>query len=340
MKMIIEFMKDINICYLILNFLLLIDFAFYLKQKNLKKLQARLILGAGIIVSFLLLRSGSGVTQSIFVLKYLSVKTYLLVIIIVNLITLFTINHRLKFCYELINYTFFILMAIIFGSTIAITVGNYFELLYIMDISNAITLMNLSFVIFMLYLIGISLIYIGYSLFSDCSPKQNKNLLNKNLLKNTKITLLQTLQEKKETARIHHENKKQTKLAMQKNKQNTSAEVYKDSNSNHVVNGILTPEELLGLEDKSQFYINGVECSIIFEDSNQENIVQNYYILSEDIHAKMVNGFTLEENQLLKSICNKLQVYNLNNIDINNSNVLNRVSVEEYNFLMKIMGVN
>ena len=52
-----------------------------------------------------------------------------------------------------------------------------------------------------------------------------------------------------------------------------------------------------------------------------------------------MNGFTLEENQLLKSICTKLQVSNLNYIDLHNASILNRVSVEEYNFLKKLMGV-
>ena len=99
----------------------------------------------------------------------------------------------------------------------------------------------------------------------------------------------------------------------------------------------LSFEQLLNLEDKKNFSINGVNCSIIFEDSNQDNILKNYMILSEDIDAKMVNGFTLKENKLLRSICTKLNVNSLNMIDIGNINILNKISVEEYTFLKSIM---
>lgn len=93
---------------------------------------------------------------------------------------------------------------------------------------------------------------------------------------------------------------------------------------------------MLQYNRENGLYINGVECSIIFEDSNQENIVKNYYILQNDIHAKLVNGYTLEENRMLKNICMKLQVGNIGNIDIHNISILNKISVEEYNLLKKI----
>lgn len=102
------------------------------------------------------------------------------------------------------------------------------------------------------------------------------------------------------------------------------------------IEGILSKEELLSITNKELFSINGVECSIIFEDSIPDNIVKNYHILINDINAKLVNGYTLEENKLLKSICTKLETNNLNNIDINNLSILNKISVEEYNFLKQI----
>ena len=64
---------------------------------------------------------------------------------------------------------------------------------------------------------------------------------------------------------------------------------------------------------------------------------KNYHILEEDINAKMVNGYTLEENKILKNICMKLQTNNLQQLDLNNISILNKISPEEYNFLTKII---
>ena len=99
---------------------------------------------------------------------------------------------------------------------------------------------------------------------------------------------------------------------------------------------ILTEEELFSM-DKKNLYINGIDCSIIFEDSVRDNIFINYQILTKDINATMVNGFTLEENKLLKSICSKLGINNLENIDLDNRVILNKIDVLEYNLLKKIM---
>lgn len=324
MKEIISYIKDINGCYLILNLLLLICFNLYLRSKKIAILRKRIILGIAILISVIGFFYLNGLVQSIFQLKYLSMKSYLLIVAITNFIVLFTINKKVKLGYSIANYTLFILMMIIFGSTLAVVLGNQFEELYVMDISNAVTLIDLSFVIFMLYLIVISLIYIGYYLFSNYSADEMKEIIytdTEKILEKVKHSKAKEVIEKKEAKKL------KPKVSFWKRR--------KDKKS-----GILTSEELLNSVDKHNFYINGVECSIIFEDSNQENIIKNYHILLNDIHAKLVNGFTLEENQLLKSICTKLQVSNLNYIDLNNVSILNRVSIEEYNFLKKIMGAS
>jgi hypothetical protein len=130
-------------------------------------------------------------------------------------------------------------------------------------------------------------------------------------------------------------NKKSTsliKLILTKNKS-----IKTNKKEKNIINEtILSPQELLSLPNKQQFSINGVECSIIFEDSIPENIIKNYHILLNDISAKLVNGYTLKENQLLKNICAKLQTNNLNCIDLNNLSILNKISIEEYNLLKQI----
>ena len=102
--------------------------------------------------------------------------------------------------------------------------------------------------------------------------------------------------------------------------------------------GMLSVEELLSYDRNSALYINGVDCSIIFNDSNVNNIIKNYQILFNDIGAKMVNGYTLDENIMLRDICMKLNTNNLFDINLDNFNILNRISVEEYNLLKKIKG--
>lgn len=312
MKQVIDFITNINICYLVLNGLLLLSVSLYLKQKKIDHVKRRILLFCTFIVSILLFFYFNGVFQNVFTLKYLSVKSYLLVLAVTNIITLVTINKRIRIGYAILNYTLFILMMLVFIVVFIVMLGNKFPQFYLMGIQNVVTLIDLSFVIFILYLIGIMIVYIGYYVFASYQIHDLKNLL---------FIIKTSIVPKK---------KKKKALSFWKHKN-----INKDKEKKKVI--ILTPEELLGYEDKNNFYINGVECSIIFEDSNQGNIVKNYYILVEDIHAKMVNGFTLDENKLLKSICTKLEVVNLENIDIHNVNILNRVSIEEYNFLKRIM---
>ena len=87
-------------------------------------------------------------------------------------------------------------------------------------------------------------------------------------------------------------------------------------------------------------YINGIDVSIILEDSNKENIIKNYDTLTENINARLTNGYTLNENKLLKSICTKLQIGSINGLDITNENILNQINEEEYNLLKRVFGLN
>ena len=318
MEIIINFIKEINICYVILNLLLLIDLKFYLQTKSIQKRYKNLILLMALTVSIIFFSYGNGLIISIFDLKYLSVKIYLLSVIATNIITLYTFNKELPLGYSTLNYTLFILIMIIFGSIVAIILGNKFEQFYIMDISNAITLIDLSLVSFFLYLIIFSLIYIGDYIFRQHSLQERKEMV-----KSKNIELAKK--------RKSHQEHWQTKILAWKEK--------KQAKKHETINQkpILSEEELLNYQDKQRFYINGVDCSIIFEDSKKENIIKNYHILLNDMEAKLVNGYTLKENKLLRSICMKLRISNLNYIDLDNTSLLNRISPEEYNFLKSIM---
>ncbi len=308
MKFIMDWIHTINFCYVVINVLGLIVLNLFLTKKNVDKKVKTLatLFYVGItIVSFSYM---NGLFQSIFGLKYLSVKTYLFVIMLTNLIILFTINKKVKFFYKLANYTLFVTLTIILGATLSIILGNKFDSFYVMDISNAVNFIDLSMVIFILYGILMSIIYIGYDLFEN----KEEVIENQVSTKQWKLPKLPNIHFKRKT------------------KEKKSSTLPKFSR------GLLTPEELFQYNRENGFYIDGVECSIIFEDSNKENIIKNYYILQQDIHAKLVNGYTLEENRMLKNICMKLQVGNISNIDINNISILNKITVEEYNLLKRI----
>lgn len=306
-------MHSINFCYIVSMVLLFIVMNLFLTTKGVNykiRYFINLIYVIGTILSF---NYVNGIFKSIFSLKYLSVKTYLFIIMLTNAIVLFTINKKVKLGYKIANFTLFIVLTIIFGSTLSIVLGNKFDALYVMDISNAVNFIDLSLVIFILYIILMTIIYIGYYLFNvKDETEEKKPVTSKKSWEFKKISNLINL------------NKKQKQSSSLKNQNHSPKQ------------NLLTPEELLQYNRENGLYINGVECSIIFEDSNQENIVKNYYILQNDIHAKLVNGYTLEENRMLKNICMKLQVGNIGNIDIHNISILNKISVEEYNLLKKI----
>lgn len=297
----IEMIRQINLCYVVFIFLGFMVGICYLKEKCFSKSVSYLFILLYLIFTVISFSYLNGVFSSIFELKYLSVKIYLLVILIMNMIVLFTIHKKMKLIYKVFNYIAFIILTIIFGSILSIIIGSKIDMFYVMDISNAVILIDLSFVIFILYTILMEITYMG-----DCLFKANSNC-KRRFKKEIRLNLLK--RKKKDYQKVEHKE-------------------------------ILSPQQLLQYDRKDGFYIDGVECSIIFDDSNQENIVRNYYILLEDIHAKLVNGYTLEENQMLKNICMKLQVGNLRNIDMNNVSILNRISVEEYNLLKRVFKLN
>ena len=301
----------INPCYLILEILFWIVVMLFMDKKNLEKKYKVIFTIVYFLISILTFSYINGLIINIFKLKYLSVKTYLIVIVIVNAISLFTLNKKIKPVYSALNYVLFITMIIILGSTIAIVLGNKIPALYVMDVDNAVNFIDLSMIIFLLYLICLCLTYIGYAFFENKEEVEEKSKDKINLFK-------QRLKKEKPKKKVH--------LSFSKKKKELIPSI--------------TKEELLMHDRSIPLYIHDEDCSIIFEDSNQENIYQNYQILEQDIHAKMVNGYTLEENKMLKNICLKLQVTRLANIDMSNVSILNKISIEEYKLLRNIFGLN
>lgn len=278
MKELTAFTPYLKIIYLLLIIFIMTIMNIILSKRQINSNYKYVINGITLIILALLTSYYSDIIEGIFNLKFLSVKFYLIILILTNIIMLLTIQKKIKLIYKIINYILFILNTIILSIIIILTITLKLNILPTTYNQYPIALLNLSIITFITYLAITCFIYIILY------------LIKKKPTKDTKKTSSPTL----------------------------------------------TEEELLTLPDKTNFTINGVDCSIIFEDSIKENIIKNYHILLNNINDPLVNGYTLEENKILKSICTKLQVNNLNYIDINNISILNKINIEEYNFLKHI----
>ena len=278
MKELTAFTPYLKIIYLLLIIFIMTIMNIILSKRQINSNYKYVINGITLIILALLTSYYSDIIEGIFNLKFLSVKFYLIILILTNIIMLLTIQKKIKLIYKITNYILFILNTIILSIIIILTITLKLNILPTTYNQYPIALLNLSIITFITYLAITCFIYIILY------------LIKKKPTKATKKTSSPTL----------------------------------------------TEEELLTLPDKTNFTINGVDCSIIFEDSIKENIIKNYHILLNNINDPLVNGYTLEENKILKSICTKLQVNNLNYIDINNISILNKINIEEYNFLKHI----
>ena len=315
----LKYINDVNILLVGLDILLLvISFIFLNKRKVNSKIKDLFVIVYTLLNLFLFSYFNS-IFQGIFTLKYLSVKLYLVMIFTVLSIFLYTFNKKVKLVYMLTNYLMVCLISIIFILNIFIIINDKLDLYNIMDISNSIILMNISYIIFSIYLMLLGFGYIGYYLYELYLLNYKKEIVKDN--KEKKINFIKVKQ----------------KVKKKKEKKEVLENVNDNSSINEKSN---TLEVLSNYKVGDKFYINGIDCSIIFCDSNKENIIKNYDILSQDITAKLVNGYTLNENIMIKDICNKLNVSNLGGIDINNLGLLNVINVDEYMFLKQILGEN
>lgn len=289
-----------NVCYIILNILFLMVARIKVNELKLSRNYKLVLLGGYLLFTLVSYSYVSGIMNNIFKLKFLDVKYYLLLLIISNVIMIYSLNRPVKLVYKVINIVLYIALTVILGATLSVVLGNKINTFYVMDIKNAINFVDLSFVLFFIYLIVISLIYIGSHILSSESFTK-ENIFKKVSFKDIRESLF--------------------KLVLR----------------NNVEDEILTPDEILNYRYDDHFNINGVDASIIFEDSVDENIIKNYYILTEDINARLMNGYTLEENKMLKNVCLKLHTGNLKSVDLSNTNIINKISVDEYNLLKRVI---
>ena len=316
MKNIFEFIPNLKLIYLVLIILVMIMINIVLNKKQISNNYKYLINGIILVIFGLMINYSKDIVESIFNLDYLSIKLYIIILIIVNVIMILTIQKKFSQVYKIINYLLFGLSSLILIANLIIIIGTKTNLITTNLNNYIIKLINTSIVIFIIYLTIISAIYIAKNLFFKNNIEENKQETNYKEIILTKINIL----------------KEKRKDQIKKN--NIKEEINLTELNEKVE--VLSLEDLLKIEDKSLFSINGVNCSIIFEDSVPENIYKNYQLLRSDINNKLVNGYTLDENIMLKNICNKLQTTNLYNLDFNDVSILNKLSPEEYKFLKQI----
>ena len=297
---IINFLDNMNIVYVALSILILIVSLLFLSKKKVNNTLREIYIILYVTLAWVGFYFFNDILNSIFDFKFLSVKLYLILLIIGNIIMLININFNIRKVYKIINYMLFTTNLLIFITNIVIIIGNKYNIFVIASLEDVTTLTDINFIIFISYLIIMCIMYIFLDVLAIVQEK---------------IKILKyDLKEKKEKT------KKQKEL---------SPVIPKESLSNQNV-------VYYKKDGQDGFFIDGIDCSIIFEDDNKDNIIKNYYILLNDVNAKLINGYTLNEYKKIKNIINKLNIKDLNNIELD-VNKLSKITIDEYNLLKRYL---
>ena len=297
---IINFLDNMNIGYVALSILILIVSLLFLSKKKVNNTLREIYIILYVTLAWVGFYFFNDILNSIFDFKFLSVKLYLILLIIGNIIMIININFNIRKVYKIINYMLFTTNLLIFITNIVIIIGNKYNIFVIASLEDVTTLTDINFIIFISYLIIMCIMYIFLDVLAIVQEK---------------IKILKyDLKEKKEKT------KKQKEL---------SPVIPKESLSNQNV-------VYYKKDGQDGFFIDGIDCSIIFEDDNKDNIIKNYYILLNDVNAKLINGYTLNEYKKIKNIINKLNIKDLNNIELD-VNKLSKITIDEYNLLKRYL---
>ena len=297
---IINFLDNMNIGYVALSILILIVSLLFLSKKKVNNTLREIYIILYVTLAWVGFYFFNDILNSIFDFKFLSVKLYLILLIIGNIIMLININFNIRKVYKIINYMLFTTNLLIFITNIVIIIGNKYNIFVIASLEDVTTLTDINFIIFISYLIIMCIMYIFLDVLAIVQEK---------------IKILKyDLKENKEKT------KKQKEL---------SPVIPKESLSNQNV-------VYYKKDGQDGFFIDGIDCSIIFEDDNKDNIIKNYYILLNDVNAKLINGYTLNEYKKIKNIINKLNIKDLNNIELD-VNKLSKITIDEYNLLKRYL---
>ena len=310
-EQVVNFLNNINLGYLSLVIILFIVSFIFLSNKGINKFFIELFIIVYVLISWIGFYYLNDVFNIVFQLKYLDVKLYLILLIVGNIIMIANINLKMPIYYKVINYAMFLTNIIMFIANVTLIIASKIGAVEMTSLSQITKLININFIVFICYLDLMGIIYVGEYL-------------------SRKIKF------KRKAAEI---------LKQESLKENISVEpeVLDDierveSNDNEVAVNVSNDD----IVNKDGFFIDGIDCSVIFEDRDKENIAKNYYILLNDVNARLTNGYTVSEYTKIKSIMNKLNIKDLNSINLD-INVLNRITIDEYNILKNYLnkrGIN
>ena len=99
---------NLKICYLILIILIMaiINITLIKNKKDIYNNYKYLINGIILMIIALITNYYNDIIEGIFNLEYLSIKFYMVILIITNIITLITLQKSLRLPYKIINYTY------------------------------------------------------------------------------------------------------------------------------------------------------------------------------------------------------------------------------------------
>ena len=288
----VNFLTNINLCFVSLTIIVFILSFLFLSKKKVNSFLKRLYIIIYVILSWLCFYFFNDVFNEIFNLSYFSVKAYLLLLIIVNIITIVNINFVKKIVYKVINYMMFLVNALIFFMAGFILLGSKLDIIKASS-DDLFKFMNINFIAFLVYLNIMGVIYLIDMLFNRKKVEKNN------------ITIDNVISNELEIDDVEIED---------------IEEEYKDN------------EEACFGDNSNGFVIDGIDCSAIFDNSSHDEIMKNYYILLNDVNAKLINGYTIHEYTKIKSIIDKLGIKDLSKVKLD-INKLSAITYDEYNLL-------
>ncbi|MEE3342739.1 MAG: hypothetical protein VZS44_01460 [Bacilli bacterium] len=296
-KELINFIANINFAYLSIVVILFIISFIFLSHKKIKPLLKQIYVIVYVIIIWIGFLIFNDRLNAVFKLQYSNIKTYLLLLIIVNIITVININFIKSKKYKIINYLMFSINLLIFMINVILILTNRLNLTNI-TIDHVLKVININYIIFIIYINIICYIY----LIEIIINKIKDIILEKKLTKQYKQEIDNSISEPIEENIIIEEPE--------------TNDIIKDNipiNSN-------------------TFIIDGIDCSAIFDSNNKEETYKNYYILLNDVNAKLTNGYTIQEYTKIKDIINRLNIKDINNINLD-INQLSMITYDEYNLL-------
>ena len=168
MKELTAFTPYLKIIYLLLIIFIMTIMNIILSKRQINSNYKYVINGITLIILALLTSYYSDIIEGIFNLKFLSVKFYLIILILTNIIMLLTIQKKIKLIYKITNYILFILNTIILSIIIILTITLKLNILPTTYNQYPIALLNLSIITFITYLAITCFIYIIF-----CSSTTN-----------------------------------------------------------------------------------------------------------------------------------------------------------------------